>query len=110
MISKILRKHVTLSMSNGSVLEGFISEVNDNYAELIEVTNQVVIIKLNDISFARLGISEIKENWIPNKNTFEQEILQERPAGNYSMMAETEENSVYQRPQFVRTMKKNDIE
>lgn len=98
MLKKILEKHVTLSMSNGSVLEGFVSKINENYIELVEVNNKISIVNLNDISFARFGISENQPNY---------DKLDE--LGDYSMIAPSVDNSSYQRPRLVRSTRKNDI-
>lgn len=54
-MKNIDKKHVLLSMVNGSVLEGFVESMEDEYLKLIEINNQEVIVKISDISFARLG-------------------------------------------------------
>lgn len=54
-MKEIVKKHVLLSMSNGHVLEGFVDDLGDTHLTLIESNNQTVIVKVNDISFVRLG-------------------------------------------------------
>lgn len=100
MLRRILEKHVTLSMSNGSVLEGFVSKINENYIELVEIDNKISIVNLNDISFARFGISE---NQPVDYSRFSDE------SRDYSMVAPQIENSNYQKPQLIRSTRKNDI-
>lgn len=55
MIEEIAKKHVVLSMGNGHILEGFVEDVMEKYLTLIEQNNQKVIVKIQDISFVRLG-------------------------------------------------------
>ena len=55
MIKTISGKHVMLSMVNGTVLEGFVYQMDDNYLKLIENDNKSAIVKIEDISFARVG-------------------------------------------------------
>jgi len=50
----IFRKHVLISMSNGSVLEGFVVISGPDFIELIEYDNDLVVINTKDISFARV--------------------------------------------------------
>lgn len=55
-MQELNKKHVMLSMSNGHVLEGFVDEMGDTHLTLIETNNQKVLVKINDISFARMGV------------------------------------------------------
>lgn len=108
MLRRILEKHVTLSMSNGSVLEGFVSKINENYIELVEIDNKISIVNLNDISFARFGISE---NQPIDYSRFSESEDSKFPdeSRDYSMMTPQIENSNYQKPQLIRSTRKNDI-
>lgn len=54
-MKEIVEKHVLLSMNNGHVLEGFVSRMDDLFLTLVEHNNQKVIVRVEDISFARLG-------------------------------------------------------
>lgn len=54
MLNKLLKKHVLLSMNNGTILEGFVDLSDDVFLYLYEQNNQEVIVRIDDISFARI--------------------------------------------------------
>jgi hypothetical protein len=58
-------KHVELFMSNGHDLAGFVQNVGGEYLRLIERDNSEIIIKMSDISYARLGLreAEVPKAW-----------------------------------------------
>ena len=115
-------------MSNGSVLEGFVLNMEENYVELIEVNNSTTIVNINDISFAKLGIIPTKmvmeDEIAPTRMVMEDEIApnentelgygnrRQSKSSDYSMLAPSFEESsgVYKKPQFVRMTRKDDIE
>jgi len=107
MIEKIYKKHVTLSICNGSVLEGFVTAFDEQHAELIETDNSLVIVKLEDISFARIGVGAPKEEPIPQYRP----TIEHASKSDFSMATPTPsdgEEEAYRRPTFVRTTS-NDI-
>jgi hypothetical protein len=50
-------------MSNGTILEGCIVEMNNIHLKLVEQNNNIVIVKIEDISLARIvpGSVDLKE-------------------------------------------------
>jgi hypothetical protein len=48
-------------MECGTILEGFVSEMDDVYLKLVENDNIEVIIKMDDISVARLNGKQVSE-------------------------------------------------
>ena len=72
-MKEIEKKHVVLSMGNGAVLEGFVESMDDKFLNLVETNNQKVIVKIDDISFARLGQAEVIPYQEPQKPKFTQE-------------------------------------
>ena len=107
-VNEILQKHVTICMENGAVLEGFALSTEDNFIVLIETNNKKVIIRVDDISFARLGgIAKIDEVLESEREVSEEPLEQYSPSparGDYSMEAPAEANeTVYRRPTFVRS-------
>jgi len=55
---EFVEKHVTISMSNGAVLEGFITGIEDGYLSLVELNNAKVLVRVEHISFIRSGPPE----------------------------------------------------
>lgn len=63
MILQLLHKFVMINMSNGTILEGCIVEMNNIHLKLVEQNNNIVIVKIEDISLARIvpGSVDLKE-------------------------------------------------
>jgi sRNA-binding regulator protein Hfq len=105
-MQEIIKKHVVLSMSNGSVLEGFVESLEDGYFVLIEMNNQKVIVKKDDISFARLGGTQqqmFSATEEPIRSFNNPPVAQEE---EYSMPLPRVDDGPYARqPEFVRSNK-----
>jgi len=54
MIKEILHKHVVVGLNNGSTIEGFVQDADETYFRVVEWDNNLVIVRIDDISFARL--------------------------------------------------------
>jgi len=54
MIKEILHKHVVVGLNNGSTIEGFVQDGDETYFRIVEWDNNLVIVRIDDISFARL--------------------------------------------------------
>ncbi len=102
MLSTINQKHVTLSMSNGSVLEGFVAEIKGDFLSLVEHTNDKVVVRIGDISFARLGAPQMYKPTVE----YDQEPYQSPPSEDYSMPLPRPTDGPYVRqPELVKGVK-----
>lgn len=54
MIKEILHKHAVIGLNNGTVIEGFVQDADETYFRMVEWDNNIVIVRIDDISFARL--------------------------------------------------------
>lgn len=54
MIKEILHKHAVVGLNNGSVIEGFVQDGDEAYFRIVEWDNNLVIVRIDEISFARL--------------------------------------------------------
>jgi len=55
MIKEILHKHAAVGLNNGSVIEGFVQDSDETYFRIVEWDNNLTIVRIDDISFARLS-------------------------------------------------------
>ena len=113
-------------MSNGAVLQGFISGfIDEEFLELIEIDNTPVYVRVDDISFVRMG--ENKSISQPEQECFSgddegsisipRQLSHEfiKPAvvkGDYSMKmprpAEEFEAENYKMPEFIRKTRRDE--
>jgi len=56
MIREVLHKHVAVGLNNGIVIEGFVQGGDEAYFRVVGWDNNVVIVRIEDISFARLSV------------------------------------------------------
>lgn len=113
-MKEIVEKHVLLSMNNGHVLEGFVSRMDDLFLTLVEHNNQKVIVRVEDISFARLGPAQEEqqpyrpaiESAQPYGQIYKPSI--ETPPEEYSMTLPNPQDDDIQmrRPELVRRSQK----
>lgn len=54
MIKEILHKHAVVGLNNGSMIEGFVQDGDEAYFRIVEWDNNLVIVRIDEISFARL--------------------------------------------------------
>ena len=54
MIKDVLHKHAALGLNNGAMIEGFVQESDEKYFKVVEWDNNIAIVRIDDISFARL--------------------------------------------------------
>jgi hypothetical protein len=97
-MDRLVQKHVFISLNNGTELEGFISKKDEKYFTLIELNNKIVILKIDDISYVRLGGSEICKTQIPNKVPEFQKLQDEE----FSLQMPKEITNNYTLPKFIR--------
>jgi hypothetical protein len=60
LVEKIKEKHVSLVMSSGYSLTGFVQNEENGYLRLIGMDNSESIVKVDDISVAKIGSFEKK--------------------------------------------------
>jgi len=108
-MEEILKKHVVLSMSNGSVLEGFVDNMEEIYLTLIENDNKKVIVKILDISFARIGVeykNEYTNNEYDEKENYEPPKPQYVSSSNeYTMPMPVNKSPYVRQIEFVKSKK-----
>jgi len=63
MIKELLYKHSLVGLNNGVVLEGFVQTGDEKYFKMVELDNSIVIVRIDDISFARL-VSGDKKSYV----------------------------------------------
>lgn len=63
MIRELLYKHSLVGLNNGVVLEGFVQTGDEKYFKMVELDNSIVIVRIDDISFARL-VSGDKKSYV----------------------------------------------
>jgi sRNA-binding regulator protein Hfq len=54
MLSEVMQKSVMLSLANGSVVEGFVLETDDEFIKLVEFDNSKLIVRKSDISYVKI--------------------------------------------------------
>jgi hypothetical protein len=54
MFDMILQKHVSLSLANGNQLDGFVTEMDDDFIKVIERSNDILIVRTGDVSCVRI--------------------------------------------------------
>ena len=96
-MKEINKKHVLLSMNNGHVLEGFVDSMEDKFLILFENDNHKVIVRIEDISFARIATQEIYK---PEENPEPANLPAE--SGEYSMPLPKPADGPYVKPEFLR--------
>jgi len=106
LIEHIKEKHVTLSMNNGQLIEGFVQSFDDNFLRLIGGDNSESIVRVNDISVAKIGLREYANEgeYLPNRTR------QHYPAANandFSVLAGIGDDSYVKPSEFVRQTPRN---
>jgi len=112
MIQKIIKKHVVISMSNGAVLEGFVDSADEEYVDLFEINNNLVVIRVSDISFARIALATEKPREPEVKEYYAHQEPTQHSSEDFSMALPSKDDNLeglYRRPTFVRGTKRNDI-
>ena len=69
MIKEILHKHAAIGLNNGSVIEGFVQDSDETYFRMVEWDNNVAIVRIDDISFARLANNVEQSTRQPRQQT-----------------------------------------
>ncbi len=97
---EFVEKHVMISMSNGSVLEGFITGIQDGYLSLVEFNNAKILVRVEHISFIRSGPPESEP----------EPMNVSSPSENFSMPLDVEagKEPYVRQPQFVRQTSRDD--
>lgn len=54
MLESTLQKSVSVSLANGSMIEGFVLEIDEDYMKLVEFDNTKVIIRKSDVSYVKI--------------------------------------------------------
>jgi len=71
MLSDILNKHVSLSMKNGDMVEGYVKELREGFIKMVESTNTEVIAREEDVSVVRVVTASAphagESNGMPSK-------------------------------------------
>lgn len=96
MLENLLNKHVTLCMVSGTILEGYISKSDDKFFELTETDNTLVVVRKDDISFARIG----------TKETPAYAFKYQESEPNLTVVNDNFETGKYRLPTFVRATEK----
>jgi hypothetical protein len=100
----IIKKHALISMSNGSVLEGFVDEMDGGFLNLVEINNMVVLVRLDDISFVRINMPALKKyesEPMAGINPPEESVAPVQD--DFSMAMPKPDDSTYRQPSFVRS-------
>ena len=114
MFKEIINKHATLFLKDGAILVGFVVAADENYIKLIELSNEVVIQSLDEVSTVRTGVKQVEkkpekpmcfsvaskkpvmpEEYFPP--TSEEEYFPSVKLDEFAMV-----NSVYKSPTFIR--------
>ena len=99
LVEKIKEKHVTLIMGNGYSLEGFVQGEEGGYLRLIGGDNSESIVKVDDISVAKIGSFDKK----PMKNNYPAAVLSHARDDDFSVMAPQSGDDTYaKQTEFVR--------
>lgn len=108
---EFVEKHVVISMSNGAVLEGFVTHMKDDFLTLIEFDNAKVLVRIEHISFIRLKSTESIPKEEPTERLFRAKpIAVKRSQSEFSMPLNPEvgNDSYVRQTEFIReTPRKN---
>lgn len=63
MIDVIMQKHIAIIMANGNKISGFATEMDDNFIKVIEQGNDILIVRISDVSYIKI-FSSIQEKFI----------------------------------------------
>jgi sRNA-binding regulator protein Hfq len=108
MIEETLNKRVNVFLTNGSALDGFMASINRKFCKLVELNNNVVIFKTENIDVVRIinSAQQVQEELQEEKPVKEKSFVLSRKVGpnlNPDDFCMVNDSSTYNAPSFVRT-------
>jgi sRNA-binding regulator protein Hfq len=108
MLKETLNKRVNVFLTNGAALDGFMASINRKFCKLVELNNNVVIFKTENIDVVRIinSAQQVQEELQEEKPVKEKSFVLSRKVGpnlNPDDFCMVNDSSTYNAPSFVRT-------
>jgi sRNA-binding regulator protein Hfq len=105
MLKETLNKRVNVFLTNGAALDGFMASINKKFCKLVELNNNVVIFKTENIDVVRIinSVQQVQEELPEDRPVKEKSfVLSKKVIPSNDDFCMVNDSSTYNAPSFVR--------